>query len=317
MTVVCMGELLIDFVANETGVEVGQASGFVKAPGGAPANVAVAVKRLGMDSAFIGQVGDDAFGHYLAGVLIENGVDASGLRFTTEARTPLAFVSLKADGDRSFVFYRHPSADMLMTPDDVNYALIDHAQAFHFGSLSLVAEPMRSATIATASYALEKGALVSYDPNLRRDLWSSEQTARAEIMKALAYTSILKVSDDELEFLTGGDVYSLWREYTRLIVVTRGRHGSAAYTRDGTFLLAEAQGVPTIDTTGAGDSYVGALLVKLLSSGDLDGLLETATNLGDVLHFANTVGAITTTKRGAIPALPSMAEVEALLHSAG
>src|SRR5690606_3184475 len=165
MTVVCMGEILIDFVALETGVSVGEASGFQKAPGGAPANVAVAVKRLGMDSAFIGMVGNDPFGQYLAQVLKDNGIDTTGLKFTDEARTALAFVSLRADGERSFSFYRHPSADMLMTADDVEYSLINRAKAFHFGSISLIGEPSRSATVAAAAYALERGALVSYDPN--------------------------------------------------------------------------------------------------------------------------------------------------------
>lgn len=317
MTVVCMGELLIDFGAIETGVSVGEASGFIKAPGGAPANVAVAVKRLGLDSAFIGQVGDDSFGHYLAGVLTENGVDTSGLRFSDQARTALAFVSLKTDGERSFEFYRHPSADMLLTPDDINYSLLDSASAFHFGSISLIGEPSRSATLAAAAYALEHGALISYDPNLRRALWDSDEAARDGMMLGFPYASIVKISDDELDFLTGGDVYTLWREHTRLIVVTKGKDGSCAYTRNGTFLLAEAQGVKAIDTTGAGDSFMAALLVKLLTAPNRDELLEDATRLGDVLHFANTVGALTTTRRGAIPALPTLEEVEARLHTAG
>jgi fructokinase len=317
MTVVCMGELLIDFVALETGVSVGEASGFQKAPGGAPANVAVAVKRLGLDSAFIGMVGNDPFGEYLAQVLKDNGVDTTGLKFSDEARTALAFVSLRADGERSFVFYRHPSADMLMTPDDVEYSLINRAKAFHFGSISLIGEPSRSATLAAAAYALERGALVSYDPNLRRALWSSDEAAREGMMLGFDYASIVKISEDELEFLTGGDVYALWKQYTRLIVVTMGKDGARAYSRDGTFMLAEGQGVKSIDTTGAGDSFTAALLYKLLTSDNLDILLDDATKLGDILHFANTVGALTTTKRGAIPALPSMEQVEGLLHTAG
>ena len=317
MTVVCMGELLIDFVALETGVSVGEASGFQKAPGGAPANVAVAVKRLGLESAFIGMVGNDPFGEYLAQVLKDNGVDTTGLKFTDEARTALAFVSLRADGERSFVFYRHPSADMLMTPDDVEYSLINRAKAFHFGSISLIGEPSRSATLAAAAYALERGALVSYDPNLRRALWSSDEAAREGMMLGFDYASVVKISEDELEFLTGGDVYALWKQYTRLIVVTMGKNGARAYSRDGTFFLAEGQGVKTVDTTGAGDSFTAALLYKLLTSDSLDILLDDVTKLGDILHFANTVGALTTTKRGAIPALPSIEEVEGLLHTAG
>ena len=153
MSIVCFGELLIDFVALESGVTVGEASGFQKAPGGAPANVAVAVARLGYPSAFLSQVGDDPFGHYLSDVLKADQVDVSGLKFSAEARTALAFVSLAEGGERSFVFYRHPSADMLMTPDDVALDVIDQASIFHFGSITLIGEPSRSATLAAVRTA--------------------------------------------------------------------------------------------------------------------------------------------------------------------
>src|SRR5688572_3112966 len=171
MSVVCLGELLIDFVATESGVTVGEASGFLKKPGGAPANVAVAVKRLGNPSAFLTQVGDDPFGHYLAGVLDAEGVDTRGVRFSSAARTALAFVSLASDGDRSFMFYRHPSADMLMQPQDINLDVIDAGSIFHFGSITLISEPSRSATIYAVEYARSRGKLISYDPNLRLALW--------------------------------------------------------------------------------------------------------------------------------------------------
>ncbi|MBC7870176.1 MAG: fructokinase, partial [Chitinophagaceae bacterium] len=167
MTVVSMGELLIDFVALESGVSVGDVSGFQKAPGGAPANVAVAVARLGHDSAFLGQVGDDPFGHFLAEVLEAEGVDVHGLRFSPEARTALAFVSLGANGERSFSFYRNPSADMLYRPEDVALDVLDGAKIFHFGSITLIGEPSRSATLKAAQTARERGLIVSYDPNLR------------------------------------------------------------------------------------------------------------------------------------------------------
>jgi len=153
MGVVCLGELLIDFVALETGVSVGEASGFEKKPGGAPANVAVAIARLGQPSAFLGQVGDDPFGHYLEGVLNAEGVDTRGLRFTSAARTALAFVSLRPDGERSFVFYRHPSADMVMRPEDIAFNVIDGQDIFHYGSITMISEPSRSATLAAISYA--------------------------------------------------------------------------------------------------------------------------------------------------------------------
>ncbi|MBZ0289254.1 MAG: hypothetical protein K8I30_16665, partial [Anaerolineae bacterium] len=167
MSVACFGELLIDFVALESGVTVGDASGFQKAPGGAPANVAVAVSRLGYSSAFLGQVGDDPFGHYLAGVLLADRVDITGLSFIPHARTALAFVSLAEGGERSFVFYRHPSADMLMRPENVALNVIDQHRIFHFGSITMINEPARSATLAGVQHASAKNMLISYDPNLR------------------------------------------------------------------------------------------------------------------------------------------------------
>lgn len=164
MSLVAMGELLIDFVALEDGVQVGDASGFLKAPGGAPANVAVASAKLGLPAAFIGQVGDDPFGNHLKSVLQDVGVNTDGLRLTNAARTMLAFVSLAEAGERSFVFYRHPSADMLITADDIAYSLIDTAEVFHFGSITLISEPSRSATLSAVDHARRKGKIISYDP---------------------------------------------------------------------------------------------------------------------------------------------------------
>lgn len=233
MSVVCLGDLLIDFVALESGVDVGDASGFQKVPGGAPANVAVGVVRLGRSGAFLGQVGDDPFGHFLAGVLDAEGVDIRGLRFTDAARTGLAFVSLTAEGERSFVFYRHPSADMLYRPEDVALEVIDDAEIFHYVSIPLITEPSRSATLKAAQYAHEKGKLVSYDVNLRLGLWPDETTAKAVILDTLRYAHILKVSEEELDFLAGSaGVSALWCEMTQLIVVTHGAKGSTAHTRD-------------------------------------------------------------------------------------
>ncbi len=314
--VVSMGELLIDFVALETGVSVGEASGFVKAAGGAPANVAVAVSRLGLTSAFITQVGRDPFGEYLIGVLKATGVDVSGVKSTDKANTALAFVSLGAGGERSFSFYRNPSADMLMTLEDVDMSLIDACRAFHFGSVSMIAESSRAATLAAAKHAAESGKWVSYDPNLRLALWPSEDAAREGMMAGLEYATSVKISEEELDFLARGDVYQLWKKYTRLIVVTHGGRGATGYTLGG-FLTVEGQTVVSVDTTGAGDAFTGGLLVKLLTTDNLDELLDDASNLGDILHFANTVGALTTTRKGAIPSLPSLEEVEALVHTAG
>ena len=307
MSIVSMGELLIDFVALESGVSVGEASGFVKAPGGAPANVCVAVARLGVPAAFLGQVGDDPFGHHLRDVLAADNIDVSGLRFSPEARTMLAFVSLRADGERSFSFYRNPSADMLLRPEEVAYDVIERAKIFHYGSITLIDEPSRSACLAAIRYAREKGLLISYDPNLRLSLWKDADTARAGILDALPYANIVKVSEEELDFLVGKqDVTPLWHDDLRLIIVTRGAGGSTAFTRS-TRLDVKGFTVQQVDTTGAGDGFVAGLLTSIYERGLSDDVLPTA------LRFANAVGAIATTKKGAIPALPTRAAVEEFL----
>ena len=308
MDILCMGDLLIDFVALESGVTVGEASGFLKAAGGAPANVAVAAARLGHSAGFIGQVGDDPFGHYLAGVLAADGVDVRGLRFSTEARTALAFVSLGPGGERDFVFYRHPSADMLMRPDDVDLSLIDSCSIFHYGSITLIGEPSRSATLAAVRRAKAGGKLISYDPNLRMSLWPSVEAARTGLLLGLQDADVVKVSQEELEFLTGqSHAGALWRDGMRLVIVTHGADGATLYTPRERF---SAPGFPVeaVDTTGAGDSFVAALLSGLLDYG-----AEYDRHLPEIARFANATGALTTTRKGAIPALPSRQMVEAFL----
>ncbi|MEO0560742.1 MAG: PfkB family carbohydrate kinase [Chloroflexota bacterium] len=311
MTVVCMGELLIDFVANESGVTVGEASGFEKKPGGAPANVAVAVARLGMSAGFMGQVGTDPFGDYLIGVLQDENVDTSALTQTSEARTMLAFVSLAAEGERSFMFYRHPSADMLMTADSMRLDVLDEATAFHFGSITMISEPAKSATLAAAKAARDKGLFVSYDPNLRRALWPSDEAAREGMLAGFAYADIVKVSEEELEFL-GGDVEALMTDQTKLIVVTAGAMGATAYLRDGSLVGVTGYSVTPVDTTGAGDAFVAGLLVGILENTEDEAYLDK-TVLQDLLMFANACGAQATTGRGAIPSLPTREQVEAMV----
>ncbi|XP_009404276.2 fructokinase-1 [Musa acuminata AAA Group] len=305
--IVCFGEMLIDFVPTVSGVSLAEAPGFIKAPGGAPANVAIAVARLGGRAAFVGKLGDDEFGRMLAGILRDNGVDDGGVSFDTGARTALAFVTLRADGEREFMFYRNPSADMLLTEGELNLDVIKSAAVFHYGSISLITEPCRSAHLKAMEVARQAGALLSYDPNLRLPLWPSAEEAREQILSIWDEADIIKVSDVELEFLTGQEsveddvVLTLWRPAFKLLVVTLGEKGCKYYTKDFRGSL-DGYAVDTVDTTGAGDAFVGAMLRKIV---DDQSVLQDEGKLREVLKFSNACGAITTTEKGAIPALPS------------
>ncbi len=307
MSVLCFGELLIDFVALEMGVTVGDASGFVKAPGGAPANVAAAVARLGYASAFMGQVGDDPFGRHLAGVLAAENVNIAGLTYSKAARTALAFVSNTADGDRSFMFYRHPSADMLMTAENVDSAVIDAYAVFHYGSITLIHEPAASALRLALEQARAGGKMLSYDPNLRLPLWPSAAAAKAGMLAGLEYAHLLKISEEELHFLTdSADVAPLWRESLQMICVTYGAKGAVLHLKDGSKIAQPGYPVQAVDTTGAGDAFVAALLVGILQEGE-----DYQAELPAILDFANAVGALTCRQKGAIPALPTLAQARA------
>ncbi|KAG8375924.1 hypothetical protein BUALT_Bualt09G0009600 [Buddleja alternifolia] len=314
--IVSFGEMLIDFVPTVSGVSLAEAPGFLKAAGGAPANVAIAVTRLGGNAAFVGKLGDDEFGHMLAGILKDNGVSADGVNFDKGARTALAFVTLRADGEREFMFYRNPSADMLLTPDELNLELIRSAKVFHYGSISLIVEPCRSAHLKAMEVAKDAGALLSYDPNLRLPLWPSADEARKQIMSIWDKADVIKVSDVELEFLTGSNkiddesAMSLWHDNLKLLLVTLGEKGCRYYTKNFRGAV-DAYHVKAVDTTGAGDSFVGALLCKIV---DDHSIIEDEGRLKEVLKYACACGAITTTKKGAIPALPTHSQVLTILN---
>eukprot|EP00252_Welwitschia_mirabilis_P026549 TRINITY_DN8754_c0_g1_i1.p1 TRINITY_DN8754_c0_g1~~TRINITY_DN8754_c0_g1_i1.p1 ORF type:complete len:320 (-),score=13.56 TRINITY_DN8754_c0_g1_i1:169-1128(-) len=315
--VVCFGEMLIDFVPTVAEVSLAEAPGFVKAPGGAPANVAVCVSRLGGRSGFVGKVGDDEFGKMLAAMLRENNVSDRGVRFDSHARTALAFVTLKKNGEREFMFYRNPSADMLLTADELDLELIRQAAVLHYGSISLISEPTRSAHIAAMKAAKQAGALLSYDPNVRLLLWPSLAEARQGILSIWDEADLIKVSDEEVTFLTeGGDpkddevVMKLWRPKLKLLLVTHGKEGCRYYTKSFRGSMGSVA-VKAIDTTGAGDAFVGGLLTKIV---DDRSVLKDEEKLRKVLRFACACGAITATKKGAIPALPDEKAVLNLLN---
>ena len=312
--VVCFGDLLIDFVPTESGQPLAEVQTFRRAPGGAAANVAVGLARLGAKSAFMGKVGDDVFGHVLADTLRNEGVDTGPLRFDDRARTALAFVSLKADGERDFLFYRHPSADMLFTTEEVDQEAIARAPVFHFDSISMAAPGPRETVLFAADRARQAGKLVSFDANLRLPLWASADDARAGIRQGLERATIAKFSDDELDFMTGSRGATamrneLWHDGLKLMVLSVGKSGSILVTRDAEIEIPTFS-VKALDTTGAGDGFVAGLLAGLIH--DLD-RLDDRDFLYAAGRFANAVGALTTTERGAIPALPRREQVEALL----
>lgn len=317
-TALCLGEALIDFVADVAGVSLVECPGFRKAPGGAPANVAVGLVRLGVDAAFLGKVGDDPFGRFLELTFAEAGVDTRFMRFDPSTRTGLAFVSLQANGERDFVFFRHPSADMLYRPDEIPDEALDGCRVYHFGSITLIQDPSRAATLDALQRARERGALISFDPNLRPPLWPSLDLARREMLAALPLADVVKVSEEEAEFLFGPGTLAehgrkLLESGPQLAAITRGSEGSYLTTHDGVAVEVPGFTVPVADTTGAGDGFVAALLTKVLEHG-LTGWSEAS--LSDLGRFANAVGALTCRRKGAIPALPTAAEVHQFLQEA-
>lgn len=287
-------------------------------PGGAPANVAAAVAKLGRQASFLGKVGDDEFGRFLKETLEQQAVDTAGLIVTDEYPTTLAFVHLNDEGDRSFSFYRKHSADQMLRFEEIELRRLAQTAVFHFGSVSMTSNPAAEATIRAAEYAKEHGALISYDPNLRPPLWRSLDEARAAIIQALRLADLVKISEEEVEFLTGtSDMEEgsrrIAEEYgTQVICVTLGPEG--CLVRRGEQIIAvPGFTVKAIDTTGAGDSFMGSMLYQILESGLRVNEL-TGEQLGEFARFANAAGALTTLKRGGITALPELPEVLALLQ---
>lgn len=307
--IVAIGEVLVDL--TQTGMNQLGVGQYAANPGGAPANLAVAASRLGARTAFVGKVGRDAFGNYLRAVLNENHVDTTGLLTDEREHTTLAVVSVDETGERSFTFYRDPSADVNLDAREIPEDLLKNTRVLHFGSVSLTAEPARSATLYAAKKARENGCLVSYDPNYRASLWESPEEAVREMKDALPLCDILKISDEELPLLTGTDdpvegSRILAGLGIRLIFITLGASGAF-------FRLGEDTGsVPGIkvkvgDTNGAGDTFFGAALSKLVKE-DLNKL--TLNRVEEIAAFANKAASITTSRHGAIPAMPRLEEIE-------
>ncbi|QNK42314.1 PfkB family carbohydrate kinase [Caproicibacter fermentans] len=308
--VVALGELLIDFTPAGTS-ETGNIL-FERNPGGAPANVLAAVTKLGGTGALIGKVGCDPFGFFLRDVLDKHGIDGHGLRFSHNVPTTLAFVQLNEHGDRSFSFYRKPGADTTLAPEDLDFGLIDSAKVFHFGSLSMTDEPARSATRTALEYAREKGKIITYDPNWRPALWMNDEQAKENMLFGLQYADVLKVSEEELAFLTGkDDVDAGSRQFlecgVKIVVVTLGPKGCYYRCAKGSGSLSTYDTKVT-DTTGAGDCFFGAMICQLSRyEGALAAILPE--ELAKMADFANAAGALCATKKGTLSAMPTEEDI--------
>jgi fructokinase len=317
MDLICLGELLIDLFPAEVGRRLVDVSAFHPKPGGAPGNVAVAARRLGLSAAFIGKVGDDAFGRFLIDTLAAEGVDTRGIRSDDEARTTLAFIALPDPQHAEFVFYRNPGADTRLRPDELDEDLLRSARALHVGSLSLTAEPSRAATQRAMAVAREAGALVSFDVNYRPTLWPGQEAAVAAVRDVLPLIDVLKVNEDELRLLTDSDDpdtggAALLAQGPSLIVITQGGRGSAFHSAEAVG-YARGFAVETADAIGCGDAFMAGVLVGLLSGAKPWSERLEGEHLGRITRYANAVGALTATRPGALPALPTAVEVETFL----
>lgn len=311
--VTALGEMLIDFTMNG---QSGQGNNLFEAcPGGAPCNVLAMLNKLGRRTAFIGKVGNDQFGRLLKDTIEELGIETGGLVMDQNINTTLAFVHTFPDGDREFSFYRKPGADMMLSEEEVDYEMIRQSKVFHFGTLSMTDEPVRSATKRALKEAKKAGCLITFDPNLRPPLWKSLEEAREMMEYGFGYCDMLKISDNEIQFISGKEDYDEGIRYLQekyhipVIFLTMGKEGSRAYYKD---LRVERAGytVKAIETTGAGDTFCGCVINGLLKYG-VEHLDEE--KLGEILSYANAAAALITTKKGAIRSMPEPSQVEEMI----
>lgn len=318
LDVIALGEALIDF--TESGVSPAGARLFEQNPGGAPANVACAVARLGGGAAFLGKVGDDMHGRFLRRTVAEAGVDVSGLAVDSGVFTTLAFVALGEKGERSFSFARKPGADTCLRSEEIDPELLERGKLLHVGSLSLTDEPARSATLRAVKLARELGLTVAYDPNYRASLWPDEATAREGMRSLVPFCDVMKLSDEETELLTGetapeAAAEKLLDQGVACVVVTLGGDGAMVATGEGRQKVA-AFPAKAVDTTGAGDAFWGAFLTQLTRDGKAPGELSL-DEAARYARFANAAASICVGRRGGIPAMPTLPEVETLINEEG
>lgn len=308
--VTALGELLVDFTIN--GMSARQNQLFEANPGGAPCNVLAMLQKLDRSTAFIGKVGNDSFGKMLKDTVSAQGINTDNLLMDDKVPTTLAFVHTAPDGDRSFSFYRNPGADMMLRADEINLETINSSKIFHFGTLSMTEPNIEETTKVAVAQAKKAGAIISFDPNLRPPLWDSLETANEKIRYGLSQCDILKISDDEIEFLTGTDDIDEGIQRIRevfdisLVCATMGKRGSKAYYKNLNVECAPFLREDTIETTGAGDTFMACVLDAVLKNG-LDSLDEQ--KLYNMLEFANAASSIITTKKGALKVMPEKSEV--------
>ncbi len=313
--VVALGELLIDFATLQT-----DGDGYptmAAHPGGAPANFLAALTKFGAKTALLGKVGTDTFGKLLLSTLEKAGIETRGLITTEDVFTTLAFVTFDAQGDREFAFSRKPGADTCIRFEELDLSLIDEAKVFHFGTLSLTDEPARSATYHAVEYARAKGKLITYDPNLRKPLWADLNVAKEQLLWGLRHADVVKISDEEVEFLFGlgvedGARHILDNFGVKLVFVTCGAEGCFFQNKQAQGHVPSLSGIQVIDTTGAGDIFGGSALWKLLQTGKAPEALNE-DELRSIVRFACTSAGLSTTRSGGISSVPEMAEVLARL----
>ena len=311
MDVVALGELLIDFTmvsADRDGYPTMEAH-----PGGAPANFLAALSKYGINTALLGKVGNDAFGRLLTGTLDQAGICTDGLIQGSDVFTTLAFVTLDNNGDRDFSFARKPGADQCIRFEELNLELIDQAKVFHFGTLSLTGEPARTATQKAVAYAKEQGKLITYDPNLRKPLWPSMEEAKEQLRWGLAQADVVKISDEEVEFLFGltpetGAAHILAEYPAQLVFVTCGAEGCFFANQNYNGWVDSLSGITVVDTTGAGDIFGGSAVYQLLRIGKQPADLNME-ELVSITKFACTAAALSTTKPGGISSVPELQNV--------
>jgi len=322
--VISIGEALIDFLSVEKGVRIESTTGYTAAPGGAPANVAAAVAKLGGSAGFIGKVGNDSFGRMIKNTLSTAGVNTDCLLLDGRVNTTLAFIAVKENGEPDFVFYRkHCGADLALRQDELDEGYLTDCSILHYGSISFTCEPLKSATLKAIRIVKGASKILSFDPNLRPSLWEDLTHAKKEIQNGLQYADIVKITDQELAFITGDSNLTkgtdmVLKHGPRLVIVTRGAR-SCFYNNGQEASEIPSYSVNAVDTTGAGDAFIAGVLVKLLAlfNGGESPFRAGREEMEHTLRFAHACGALTVMRKGVIPALPTAQEVEDFMKKRG